>query len=114
MQLLNTSNKTVLAQEVSLAESFKDRCFGLMWKKSITPDWALHFKRCNWIHTFFVKVPIDVIYVDKNLIVKKIQINLQPSRFPLPVIAASAVFEMRGGSLSAQNIKIGDQLYVGH
>ena len=44
--------------------SFFSRFRGFMFKKNI--DCALSFKKCNSIHTFFMKSNIDVIMCDKN------------------------------------------------
>ena len=55
------------------AKTFKQRLLGLMFKKNI--DYALLFKRCNSIHTFFMKEKIDVVMTDKNNFIKDLKIN---------------------------------------
>ena len=46
------------------AKTFKERLFGLMFKKNI--DYCLLFKNCNSIHTFFMMQNIDVCMLDKE------------------------------------------------
>ena len=49
---------------IIVANSFKQRLFGLMGKKDI--DYGMLFPNCNSIHTFFMKEPIDIVGLDIN------------------------------------------------
>ncbi len=113
MKLVNQSKNIVLLQKIELANSFKKRFFGLMGQ-SLTQNDCLWIHKCNWIHTFFMKSSIDVIYVNKKLIVEKIDFEIKPWRFAKPVCGAASVFELKAGNLKPSIIDIGDQLYVGH
>lgn len=53
------------------ASSFKDRLIGLMFKKNI--NYCLCFKKCNSIHTFFMRENIIVVFTDKNKKILKIK-----------------------------------------
>lgn len=55
---------------------FKDRLFGLMFKKNINE--YLLFEKCNSIHTFFMFDNIDVLFLDKNNKILKQVYNLKP------------------------------------
>ena len=61
-----------------------------------------------------MSIAIDVIYINENFIVQKIQSQLVPWRLPLPVFKASAVIELPAGLAAEKQIKVGDQLHVGH
>ena len=50
--------------KIKIAKNFKERLFGLMFKKNINN--GLLFKNCRSIHTFFMLEEIDVIATDKN------------------------------------------------
>lgn len=58
-----------------------DKFKGLMFKKNF--DYGLKL-RCNGIHTFFMKKPIDVILTDKTGTIIKIYKNVKPNRIILP------------------------------
>lgn len=58
------------------AKTFKERLFGLMFKKNI--DYGLMFDNCRSIHTFFMKEEIDVIATDKSDNIIEIQKKLKP------------------------------------
>ena len=49
---------------INEAISFKERLNGLIGKTNI--DYGMLFKKCNSIHTFFMKENIDIIGLDKN------------------------------------------------
>ncbi|MBQ7141205.1 MAG: DUF192 domain-containing protein [Bacilli bacterium] len=63
---------------------FKDRLFGLMFKKNICE--GLLFRKCNSIHTFFMFEDIDVIGLDNNDIVIGYKKSLKPYK----------IFKIRG------------------
>ena len=75
-------NKTF--KDVYIAESFFERFKGLMFvpkKKSFN----LLIKKCNSIHTCFMKFDIDVFCLDKDFKVVKTYKNVKPFRFIFPV-----------------------------
>ncbi len=110
-----TLNNNVIINEVNIANNFISRTIGLMGRKSMKPSSSLWIKNCNRIHTCFMKFPIDVIFVDKKLIVKKIYKHAKPwHHMFLGTWGANSVFEMPNGTLENLTISIGDQLYVGN
>ena len=62
-----------IADRVKIADTFMTRFFGLMPKKSLQDGEGLFLQRCSSIHCFFMKFPIDVIYLDKNKTVLAIE-----------------------------------------
>jgi uncharacterized membrane protein (UPF0127 family) len=51
--------------QVTVANTFWSRFKGLMGQKSLPSDGGLLLKNCSSIHCFFMKMTIDVIYLDK-------------------------------------------------
>ena len=64
--------------KVVIAESFKDKLFGLMNKKNIY--YGLLIKNCKSIHTFFMLEPIDVLLLDKDNKILSIKRNVTPNK----------------------------------
>lgn len=112
MKLINKTSQNEICSRVITADSFGARSKGLIGTKTFD-DSALFIAGCNWIHTFFMSIPIDVLYVDDNLVVKKVQSGLRPWRLPAPVFSAKAVFELPAGLAQEKKIKVGDALHVG-
>lgn len=111
--LINKSKNITLLQNLDIANSFAMRAIGFIGKPKHDNNHGIYFPRCNWIHTFFMSFPIDVVYVDQSMVVKKIDFQLKPWRMPAPVFSAHAVIEMRAG-LAKNRIEVGDSLHVGH
>ncbi len=102
----------VLASNVEAAYSFISRFRGLMFRKAIADDYALHIKPCNQIHMLNMKFAIDVIYLDKALNVVKVDENVQPGKICKTVKAAHSVLEVRSGAVSRLGINQGDKLEI--
>ena len=62
--------------------TFRQRLLGFMMKKKA--DYALIFPNCNSIHTFFMKMNIDVIMCDKDNNILYVYNNLKPNKVILP------------------------------
>jgi uncharacterized membrane protein (UPF0127 family) len=110
-RLINKTQNKILIENLEVASEFM-RFKGLMGKESMENNYALWIKRCNSIHTFFMNFPIDVIFVDKNLKVKKCIEHIQPNKIVWPIWGASSVIELKDGFLSQNKTQIGDQLHV--
>lgn len=108
-----TKNSTLIA-DLKVATQFWDRAKGLIGTKQLPANKGIWFPRTNWIHTMFMSMPIDVIYLDKKMNIKKLQPNLKPWRFPAPVFSANSVVEAQSGFIAQNDLEIGDTLDVGH
>lgn len=64
--------------KVIIAESFKDKLLGLMNKKNI--NYGLLIKNCKSIHTFFMLESIDVLLLDQDNRILKINRNIRPNK----------------------------------
>jgi uncharacterized protein len=99
----------VIAEKVKMADTIYLRTVGLMFSKSLDGFDCLWIKPCSSIHTFFMRYPIDVIFLDKNLKVVKIIKNIKPWRMTLMYFGAAQCLEFSGGFLP-ENINAGDTL----
>lgn len=113
-RLIHKKSQTVLADSIEEARSPWSRMKGLIGKKDFPLKKALWISPCTSIHTFFMKFPIDVIFVDKKLIITSMAYAVLPSRFALGGWSAHSVFEFKANQLKNYNIKKGDELYVDH
>ena len=71
---------TVCGVEVEVAETFAARAKGLIGRGGLEPGHGLLIPHCNCIHTFFMRFPIDVIFLDGNGAVVKAVRNIPPWR----------------------------------
>lgn len=111
--LMNKTTNTTLIPRLGVADNFFTRGKGLLGRSTLSAEEALWIHRCNSIHTYFMKFPIDCVFVDRDLKVKKIYRNVGPWKFIFPVWGASSVIEMSAGTAADLKINVGDQLHVG-
>lgn len=100
----------VLASQCSIAESYFSRFLGLMGRKSIPAEEAICFPRCNSIHTFFMRFPIDVILVGADGKVLELIESLKPWRMLLPRKGVKHVIEMQALRVREAGVQEGSQL----
>jgi uncharacterized membrane protein (UPF0127 family) len=111
-KLMNQTQNKILLEKMEIANTLLTRMKGLIGKETIEKDYGLWIKKCNSIHTFLMNFPIDVIFVDKNLKVKKCLQKVGPNKIVWPIFGASSVIELKSGFLSEHKTQIGDQLHV--
>ena len=63
-----------------VARTFWQRFMGLMGRRSLPEGEGLLILRCNSIHTFFMRFPIDATFLDRDDNVVKVVRNIRPWR----------------------------------
>lgn len=94
-------NSTCIADAVSVADSFFTRFRGLMLRKTLSPGEGLLLRKCSSIHCCFMRFPIDVIYLSKDMTVVGIE-TVKPWRVGRIFPGAKHVLELeenRGSGL---------------
>ena len=95
--------------EIFIADSFIKRFLGFMFREKPHHE-AILIKPCNSIHTFFMRFPIDVLFINENMeVVKKID-GLKPGRIIMPQKKCKMVIEGKVGIF--KNIKVGKKIIV--
>lgn len=109
LTLINKSTKEVISSRAVIAGSFFSRLMGLMFKKSMDAESALVFYRAVSIHTFFMRFPIDVLFLDKESRIVKIYEALKPWRLVICPRAFAAI-ELAPHKSREKSLKAGDIL----
>jgi uncharacterized membrane protein (UPF0127 family) len=100
-QLFTNDNVSAqIASDLKTADTLFSRTKGLLGRSSLPEGEGLWIKRCNSIHTAFMKFPIDVLFVDKDLKVVSVYENLKPWRITRLHFSASSVIELPAGTLA--------------
>ena len=105
-------NGQTLIRKCRIAADFFTRFLGLMGKMQLREDEALCFPKCNSIHTFFMRIPIDVLFVSKSGKVIEVLPTLKPWKMLLPRLKAAHVIEMKSALAAKLEISVGDQLEI--
>jgi len=85
---------------------------GLLGKKELPQGEALWIKPCFSVHTFFMKFPIDVIFLNKKTQVIAAVRNLKPNRMTRLYPQSFSVLELPTGMIAASNTAIGDTIDI--
>ncbi len=112
--LLNQSKNKIVAPKLRKATGLYDRLKGLLGTTSLDESEALWINASNSAHTFFMNYPIDIVFIDRSLKVKKIYTNVRPWRLVGPVLSAYSMIEFAAGVTVKNQMEVGDQLHVGH
>ena len=103
-------NNLILAGDIKLADTFFKRFIGLMGKKSLGCEEGLLLLNCPSIHCFFMRVPIDAIYLSKEMTVLEIE-TLAPWRIGKYVKHTAHILELSAGAAEGK-VLIGDKLEI--
>jgi uncharacterized membrane protein (UPF0127 family) len=112
MRLINQTKKTVLSENVSIASTFWQRIKGLLGKRFLLPGQSIVLDPCNSVHTFFMRFPIDVLFLDKDYKVLKAIPKLEPNRITRIYWYSNRVVELPAGRLNFTSTQAGDQLQL--
>ncbi len=110
MRLVEAETGRLIAAEVEVAKSSWARFMGLMGRSSMPAGSALWIEPCNSIHMFFMGFAIDVVFLDRQMRVKKVMLNLKPWRVSPIVFGARTTVELPTGTLAGSAALAGRSL----
>ena len=108
-QIANRTRGTVLATRLEVADSGPRRTKGLLGRAGLNAGEGLWIVPCESVHTFFMRFPIDLVYLDRKNKVKKIRSNVGPWRISA-CLSAHSVIELPAGTVSNTLTQTGDTL----
>jgi uncharacterized protein len=103
----------LLALDLHVTTNVFDRLKGWMGRKSIDERDALLIRPCNSIHTWFMSMPIDVVFLDRTLRIVRVHEHVGPRQFRSYWRAASTL-ELKAGRAAALGLVRGTQLAIDH
>jgi uncharacterized protein len=109
MHVANLTRNTVIATSVEVADSAPKRSKGLLGRKGLDPGTGLWIVPCEAVHTFWMQFPIDLIYLDRDLRIRKLRSGVPPWRLSGCLVAHS-VLELAPGAIRDSQTQTGDKL----
>ena len=106
----NRTRGSTLGSEVRLADTPGARRIGLLKHDKLNTGEGLWIYPTQAIHTFGMRFPIDVVFIDRRMRVKRIYHQLAPFRLTSLVWSAQSVLELPSGSLAGTETTVGDEL----
>ena len=108
-QTLRREDGTIVCERCTVAESPLTRLRGLLGRDGLEPGEGLLLRPASSVHTYFMRFPIDVVFLDRALVVLGIDDGVDPWRAK-GRRGAKAVLELPAGESSRRGLSIGDRL----
>lgn len=96
-------NGDCLADKVGMASGFFTRLKGLMFRRKLETGEGLLLTDCGQIHCCFMRFPIDVVYLDREMKVLYVE-TVRPWRVGRLVKGSRNVLELEEGKAVSLNI----------
>jgi hypothetical protein len=108
-KVTNSTRGTVLATQLEVADSGPKRTKGLLGRDGLAPGEGLWIVPCESVHTFFMRFPIDLVYLDRKNIVKKVKSEVGAWRISA-CLSAHSVLELPACTICNTLTEPGDTL----
>jgi uncharacterized protein len=111
----NRTRHKYLAAKMCLARTHWSRLRGLMFRDAANfcSSNGLWIHPSHGIHTFAMRFPIDVVYLNRERRVVHLEFALRPWRVAPVLIKAESVLELPAETLRATGTAIGDEIEIG-
>ncbi|MEU2711173.1 DUF192 domain-containing protein [Streptomyces sp. NPDC007205] len=94
---------------LEIATSYRARTRGLLGRDSVKG--AMLLSPAGGVHTFRMRIPIDVAYLDRTLTVIAVR-TMKPGRLGLPRLRSRHVLEAEAGAMAGWGMKTGVRVAV--
>lgn len=98
-----------MLDNLDMADNFYKRFKGLMGRKTLVKRTGLKIDPCNSIHCFFMRIPIDIMFLSKDDTVVKFIHDMKPWRVSPIVKGARYVIEANALEFAGK-VELGDKL----
>lgn len=105
----NVTRQSILATALEIAGTAAARQKGLLGRDSLAPGEGLWIVPCESVHTFFMRFPIDLVYIDRKNRVRKVRHSVGAWRLSA-CLTAHSILELPAGTVLATSTQNGDLL----
>jgi uncharacterized membrane protein (UPF0127 family) len=106
---LMTSNGRIVCERCFVADRPFGRMRGLLGRRSLPSGEGLLLRPASSVHMFFMRFPIDVVFLDRDLRVLSVAHRLRPWRIA-GQRGARAALELTAGECERRGLRPGDRL----
>ena len=110
MLITNQTKGTTIANAARKAANFLARGRGLMLAPPLPKGGGLVIDPCNSIHMFFMRYPLDIIFLNKEGIVVFMYKGIKPWRVGRIVRGAKVAVELPVGTIEESKTEVGDSV----
>jgi uncharacterized membrane protein (UPF0127 family) len=110
--LYNLRTGAVLARQVERAVTMAARLRGLLGRSGLPDGEALAIEPCTSLHTFFMRFPIDALFLSREGRVIRAISDLRPWRATRIYPRATLAVELPAGTIARTGTREGDTLVI--
>lgn len=89
---------------VHVARTFRERLVGFAGRRAISTDEALLFPHCRSVHTFGMRVPLDIVMLDGSDTILAVYTAVQPWHIIRGPAGSASVIEMAAETTARRGI----------
>jgi uncharacterized protein len=109
--VLRRAGGEIVCDRCEIADTVPTRMRGLLGRTGMDPGHGLLIKPTNSVHMFFMRFPIDVVFLDRELVVRKVVEALAPWRLA-GCRGAKAALELPAGEAARRGVTAGERLVL--
>jgi uncharacterized membrane protein (UPF0127 family) len=110
VRVVNRTRQRTLAERAELADNMWTRFMGLMGRRDLAAGAGLVLKPGGGIHMWFMRIPLDVIHVDKRDQVTHVLCGIKPWSFGPVFVGGKLAIELPVGA--ASGTEVGDVVTI--
>lgn len=111
VKVINARSGAVLADSLVSAHDSRSRRKGWLGRTSAPLGEAIWILPCEAIHCFFMRFPIDVLFLDRDLRIVQVRRSVKPWRIAV-CLKAYSVIELPEGVIDATATGAGDRIIL--
>jgi uncharacterized protein len=115
VRAINRTRGTMLCQQIEDAGGLTGQSRGLLGRDGLDSGHGMLFIRGRfepfmWMHMFFMRFAIDIVFLDRQNTVVRISHALKPWRVSPVVFGASKAIELEAGAALRSDTRVGDSI----
>jgi uncharacterized protein len=117
VRAINKTRGTVLCARLENAGGLGGQGRGLLGRDGLEPGTGMLFENGRftpfmWMHMFFMRFAIDIVFIGRGNTVVKINRQLRPWRVSSIVFGALRALELPAGAADGSSTQVGDQIVL--
>lgn len=117
VRAVNQTRGTVLGERLENAGGLGGQSRGLLGRDGLDPGTGMVFENLGllplmWMHMFFMRFAIDIVFLDSSGVVLKVNANLKPWRLSSMVLGARTALELLPGAAERSSTQAGDVIVL--
>ena len=110
--IVRAGDGAVICERCTIAVTPLSRMRGLLGRRELGSDEGMLLRPAPSVQTFFMRFPIDVVFLDRNGVVVGVRPEVRPWR-SRSCRRARSTLELRAGEAGRRGVGVGDVLEAG-